>query len=419
MRLLILCNNVPGVIRSALSGRPESDVNWLDSVLAGLRGQSTVSMNVLCLGHASAAGALDEHFSYLVFPCKRPDRQSPELERLFGQRLDAFRPDVVHIWGTEFPHSLAMLRACRDRGLLDKVVVSIQGLCHVCAERYTDGLPAGAVYSFTFRDLARMDNIRLQQRKFALRGKNEIEALRLARHVIGRTHWDYDCTENINPERVYHFCNETLRDAFYTGQWRFESCLKHRIFASSCVYPVKGFHYLLEATAMAARKYPDVTLAVPGKSFLNLTGKERFREDGYHRYLARLARKLGLTDKLVFLGSCSADEMKAAFLEANVFALPSTIENSPNSMGEAMLLGVPCVAADVGGVSTLLEKEKEGFVVPSGQVQLLADAICRVFAMEAGAEQLGAAARAHALKTHDPEKNLETLLGIYRELQEN
>ena len=70
MRLLILCNNVPGVIRSALSGRPESDVNWLDSVLAGLRGQSTVSMEVLCLGHASAAGALDEHFSYLVFPCK-------------------------------------------------------------------------------------------------------------------------------------------------------------------------------------------------------------------------------------------------------------------------------------------------------------------------------------------------------------
>ena len=418
MRLLILCNNVPGVIRSALSGRPESDVNWLDSVLAGLRGQSTVSMEVLCLGHASAAGALDEHFSYLVFPCKRPDRQSSELERMFGQRLDAFRPDVVHIWGTEFPHSLAMLRACRDRGLLDKVVVSIQGLCHVCAERYTDGLPAGAVYSFTFRDLARMDNIRLQQRKFALRGKNEIEALRLARHVIGRTHWDYDCTEKINPERVYHFCNETLRDAFYTGQWRFESCLKHRIFASSCVYPVKGFHYLLEATAMAARKYPDVTLAVPGKSFLNLTGKERFREDGYHRYLARLARKLGLTDKLVFLGSCSADEMKAAFLEANVFALPSTIENSPNSMGEAMLLGVPCVAADVGGVSTLLENEKEGFVVPSGQVRLLADAICRVFAMEEGAERLGAGARAHALKTHDPEKNLETLLGIYRELQE-
>lgn len=419
MRLLILCNNVPGVIRSALSGRPESNVNWLDSVLTGLRRQSAVSLEVLCLGQAAASGSLDEGFSYLVFPCKRTHRQAPELERLFGQRLDAFRPDLIHIWGTEFPHTLAMLRACGDRGLLDKTAVSIQGLCHVCAERYTDGLPPGAVYSFTFRDLVRMDNIRLQRRKFALRGEIEIQALRIARHVIGRTPWDYACTEKINPERVYHFCNETLRDVFYTGQWRYESCRKHRIFASSCVYPVKGFHYLLEAMAMVAEKYPDVTLAVPGKSFLNLTGKNRLREDGYHRYLARLARKLGLGDKLEFLGSCSADEMKTAFLEANVFALPSTIENSPNSMGEAMLLGVPCVAADVGGVSTLLKDGEEGYVYPSDQVQKLADRICQVFSMEAGAEQLGAAARVHALQTHDPEKNLKDLLEIYRELQEN
>ena len=110
--------------------------------------------------------------------------------------------------------------------------------------------------------------------------------------------------------------------------------------------------------------------------------------------------------------------MKAAFLEANVFVLPSTIENSPNSMGEAMLLGVPCVAADVGGVSTLLKNEEEGFVVPSGEVQLLADSICRIFAMEAEAERMGRAAREHALRTHDPEKNLCDLLEIYRELQE-
>lgn len=417
MRLLILSNSIPGVIRSALSGRPESQVFWLDSVVAGLRRRG-VTLEVLCLGKVPAEGSLDERFSYLVFSCKSFYHQSPELERLFARRLEAFRPDVVHIWGTEFVHTLAMVRACRDRGLLEKTVVSIQGLCYACAEHYTEGLPGTVVNGFTFRDLLRMDNIRLQKRKFALRGKNEVEALRIARHVIGRTPWDYSCTEAIHPERVYHFCNETLRDSFYTGQWRYESCRKHRIFASSCVYPVKGFHYLLEAMAIVAKTYPDVTLAVPGKSFLKRSGKDRLREDGYHRYLARMANKLGLKDRLEFLGTCSADEMKAAFLEANVFVLPSTIENSPNSMGEAMLLGVPCVAADVGGVSTLLKNEEEGLVVPSGQVRLLADSICRIFAMEAEAERMGRAARDHALRTHDPEKNLETLLGIYRELQE-
>ena len=418
MRLLWLCHMLPGQIRTAVNGRKGSGL-WMDHVLDDLRRQEDITMEVLCLGPSPASGSLDERLSYQVFTTKKNYREAPELEPLFGQTLDEFRPDVIHIWGTEYPHTLAMLRACRDRGLLDKAVVSIQGLCYVYTDHYAEGLPARIVNGFTFRDFVRMDNIRQQRRKFALRGKNEIAALELARHVIGRTPWDFACTEKINPERVYHFCNETLRDSFYTGYWRYESCRKHRIFASSCVYPVKGFHYLLEAMAMVAEKYPDVTLAVPGKSFLNLTGKNRLREDGYHRYLARLARKLGLGDKLEFLGSCSADEMKAAFLEANVFVLPSTIENSPNSMGEAMLLGVPCVAADVGGVSALLKDGEEGSIYPAGQPRQLADSICRVFAMEVGAERMGAAARVHALQTHDPEKNLKDLLEIYRELQEN
>ena len=96
-----------------------------------------------------------------------------------------------------------MLRACGDRGLLDKTAVSIQGLCHVCAERYTDGLPPGAVYSFTFRDLVRMDNIRLQRRKFALRGEIEIRALRLA-IVHARILLDADDVREIHVEQYVY-----------------------------------------------------------------------------------------------------------------------------------------------------------------------------------------------------------------------
>ena len=53
MRLLILSNSIPGVIRSALSGRPESQVFWLDSVVAGLRRRG-VTLEVLCLGKVPA-----------------------------------------------------------------------------------------------------------------------------------------------------------------------------------------------------------------------------------------------------------------------------------------------------------------------------------------------------------------------------
>ena len=52
--------------------------------------------------------------------------------------------------------------------------------------------------------------------------------------------------------------------------------------------------------------------------------------------------------------------MKDRFLKSHMYLCPSAIENSPNSLGEAMLLGVPCVAADVGGISSIFENGKDG-----------------------------------------------------------
>ena len=125
---------------------------------------------------------------------------------------------------------------------------------------------------------------------------------------------------------------------------------------------------------------------------------------------------VGLEDSVEFLGSLSAQQMKEQYLASNVFVLPSTIENSPNSLGEAMLLGVPCVAADVGGVTNLMEHQKEGYVYQGTAPYMLAFYIKQVFSMAQKADHLGAAAREHAEKTHDPEKNLQDLLGIYRDL---
>ena len=108
--------------------------------------------------------------------------------------------------------------------------------------------------------------------------------------------------------------------------------------------------------------------------------------------------------------------MKENYLSANVFVLPSTIENSPNSLGEAMLLGVPCVASDVGGVKNLMTHDREGFIYQSTAPYMLAHYICRVFRMENQAQTLGAAAQTHARKTHDPDANLQALLEIYQNI---
>ena len=279
-----------------------------------------------------------------------------------------------------------------------------------------EGLPESIQRMYTFRDLIRRDNIVKQQRKFELRGKMEIEALQKVRHVIGRTQWDKACTWNFHPEVKYHFCNETLRQPFYEGLWHYDTCKKYRIFASSCAYPIKGFHRLLEAFAEVVKQYPDATLAVPGRSFLSENWKERLHLGSYEIYLRNLVRQHNLAGRISFLGDLSAEQMREAFLEANVFVMPSSIENSSNSLGEAMLLGMPCVASNVGGTKELMADGREGYLYQSTASYLLAYHIQQIFAMEKQAEMLGQAARSHAIRTHDPKTNLKTLLEIYQSL---
>ena len=412
MKLLWLCNILPGEVKKKVTGKPGSGL-WMDHVLSDLRKQEDLTIHILCPSPVAAKGQLEETCTYATFQPKLPYEYMPELEKYFREELRAFQPDVIHSWGVEYAHTLAMVNAAEAEGVLDHMAVSIQGLCGFIAGHYLEGIPAKVCSGFTFRDLLRQDNLRQQQKKFVRRGELEKQTLQKVRHVIGRTHWDKACTRQVNPHSQYHVCRETLRQEFYDGCWSYENCRKHTIFTHGCGYPVKGFHHMLEAFALVQQAYPDAVLTVPGD---NVFLSNPLREQSYQRYLKQQILTYDLKDSVRFLGKLSAERMKQAYLEANVFAMPSTIENSPNSLGEAMLLGVPCVAADVGGVTTMLSHEKEGFVYQSTAPYMLAHYICQVFAMEDAAAAMGSAAREHALLTHDPEKNLRDLLNIYKTL---
>ena len=416
MKLMWVCNMMPSAVCEAATGK-EGSANWLDHALSDLREQG-MSIRILCRGE-NQRGSLDDNCSFAAFRDREPYRYLPEVEAFFLEELKTYRPDVIHIWGTEYAHTLAMMNAAEKLGMEQRCVISIQGLCSACARHYAEGIPVEVQRQYTLHDVLKRENILGQQCVFEKRGKLEVQALKKARHVIGRPRWERACAQMLAPQSRYHFCNETLRETFYEGQWSYSGCQKHRIFASSCVYPVKGFHYLLEALAEVAKEYPDAVLAVPGKSFQKLDWKGILHEDNYHRYLKKLTEQYGLRSKIEFLGGLSPEGMKEQFLKANVFVLPSTIENSPNSLGEAMLLGTPCVAADVGGVTTMLESGKEGLVYQSTAPYMLASCMKQVFAMEDKAEAMGRAASEHARITHDPGKNLEDLLGIYREIEDS
>lgn len=93
-----------------------------------------------------------------------------------------------------------------------------------------------------------------------------------------------------------------------------------------------------------------------------------------------------------------------------MFVLPSVIENSANSLGEAILLGMPCVATNTGGTMDILEHKKEGFLYPYTEPAMCADYISRYFEDNKLCIEYGRQAREKALSRHNAEIMLIKLL---------
>ncbi|MDH3683863.1 MAG: glycosyltransferase, partial [Acidimicrobiia bacterium] len=125
---------------------------------------------------------------------------------------------------------------------------------------------------------------------------------------------------------------------------------------------VKGLPVLLEALRIVAKTHPTVSLTVVGDG----PGRERFEA---------VARDLGLTGAVDFVGYRSQAEVASHLAETDVFVLPSYAEGVPVTLMEAMGSGLPVVATQVGGVSELVEHERNGFIVKPGDPAELADRI--------------------------------------------
>lgn len=367
---------------------------------------ATVSKRVKSLTYV-----MGKEIEYFILPYGRGNEKVNDEYIQYWQQIESeIHPDVVHIHGTEYSHGYAYTRACGT----DNVVVSIQGLLHAISPYYNNGISfKELLWCVSFRDLIYGGMLR-ERRDFAKRGKYEIDLLNKVKHVIGRTSWDRARTWAINPNAKYHFCNEILRKEFYQGEkWELNKCKTHSIFCSQANYPVKGLHKILEAMPLILRHYPDTIIKVAGPDVTKSSSwKEKIRITGYGIFINSLIKKYNLRGKVVFTGSLDAEQMKAEYLKANVFVSSSSIENSPNSLGEAQILGVPCVASYVGGVMDMM-KGNETNLYRFEEVEMLAYKVCEIFKSNEKEDMYE-----EAVKRHSPQINSKKLIEIYTSIIE-
>ena len=91
----------------------------------------------------------------------------------------------------------------------------------------------------------------------------------------------------------------------------------------------------------------------------------------------------------------------------------SHIENSPNNLCEAMILGMPCLATSAGGTSSILKDKEEGIIIQDGDPWVMAGAILELYRNSKMALEYGEKARITALKRHDKETIVNNLIQTY------
>ncbi len=316
--------------------------------------------------------------------------------------VNAVKPDIIHIHGSESiftaiaPHTDIPL------------VLSIQGNITVYLHKFFSGIEKKYLHQ---RSGALKKPLQwLKPAPFAYKHKifkhaaqHEQLYLRHIKNFIGRTDWDRRISLIMAPHRKYFVVNEFMREAFYENQWQPHPTEKTIIHTTNDNNYFKGFETLCHALHLLQKNGIHAEWRVAG-----------IKEDDLIVKIVKRKLKDKFPKKdLILLGALNEKNLIERMLQADIYVMPSHIENSPNSLCEAMMLGMPCISTVAGGTPSLMTDKHDGILIQSGDPYSMAGAIAELSEDREKAAALGRKARLTAMLRHDKKTIIKNLIQVY------
>lgn len=263
----------------------------------------------------------------------------------FKRIIEDFKPDIIQVWGSEFWYGLVWK-------VTDiPVVLHLQGILNPYFNAYN---PPG----ISWKDMIKGQNGLFEKLKVLRSLKvwqggcyREKEIFKGVKAVLGRTEWDKRVAYCLNPQAKYFHVDEILRDPFYKPSKR-KIPHKLKIVTTISSPPYKGFDMVLKTAKIL-------------KDDLNID----FEWDCYGNIIPNVIENiLGIRHQDVFVnlrGVASSEILRDAELSATFYFHPSYMDNSPNSICEAQILGVTVLAVNAGGIPSLVSEGEDGFLFPA------------------------------------------------------
>lgn len=315
--------------------------------------------------------------------------------------VEDFKPDLIHVFGTEWPWGLI------SKDVKIPVVIHIQGIynVHYISESLVESKydkivssirhPKSLIYYLLCENRLRM-----------IRAKMERDLISANRFFMGRTHWDKMMVNLFAPQSHYFYCSEAIRPDIYTRRatWHYNDYGKARLLTISQAGVLKGNEIILRTAYLLKYHF--------GFDF-------EWKVAGNPKCLVRAEKRCGIKHEDVnieLIGLIPAKRVAEELGKANMFIHPSIIDNSPNALCEAQLIGCPVIASNVGGVSSLIEDKKTGLLYPYNEPHVLAGTIMQLYADVNLMNKLSIEEVKIASQRHSPDSITKDILKIYEEV---
>lgn len=410
--------NIPiGDISKEIFNKPMGGL-WMDALLFQLKNNEGIHHTIATT--IETASTIEKEYNgikYYLLPGGNPvayKRDANEARSEWATIMKSEAIDFVLVWGTEYSHAIPALEVAKE--LKIPSVIYIQGMMKAIT-RFADGLvPYRTMLRYTtLRDIYRGQMWAHRNQWFAKHSKVEDELIKLTGSVIVENNWAEIFCKSINTELTIYRVPLNINKVFYDEDWNYSKTEKHSIISNASGPAYKGIHIILHALTLVKKRYHDVKLYIPGRSMMTGGLLSRQKVPGYWNYITDFIRKNHLEGNVEFSGYLTQPQLAKKLSETNVFVLSSSIENHSSSLKEAMAVGTPAIASQVGGIPEYFVYEECGYSYRYEEYECLAGYICKLFENPDLCKKYSLASRKRA-RLISEEHITDMILSMYKDL---
>lgn len=309
--------------------------------------------------------------------------------------IDSFKPDIIQVFGSEWFFARVTLYTKIP------VIIHMQGSLPIYyISRFPPGYSKHDFIKNSFFNIKKIYSYFFNDYIFKIRSVNEELHLRINKYYFGRTNWDKKIVNLYNDNSKYFHCDEVLRKNFYLNKKNLRNFKSNKLkIVSTISNPFyKGFDLIIKTC-----KILDINCDFDYEWCV-------FGITNSHIHLKKLNYS---NQNLKIKGIVSENELIKNLIGSDVYVHSSYIDNSPNSLCEAQILGLPIISTNVGGINSLINNYDDGILIPSNEPHMFAASLKEVFYNHNLYKKLSFNGRKRAKNRHDKNKILDSIYNAY------